>query len=174
MKKIIRIFILIILWILCEVWLLDVLQIKGMIRVELSIITIIYFSIYNGAAAGSLLGFGLGLLQDSAMSSYLGAGTLAKTLLGFIFGKGKERVFIDNISTQMIVVFVGIIAHNILFAFFVFIRDGLLYQQWQLLPSIKELLLFYTIQNGLYSAIIAPILLAISHFVLHLSLHIER
>ena len=39
------------------------------------------------------MGFSVGLMQDLAMGTYFGVNTLARTLMGLLFGQFSDRVF---------------------------------------------------------------------------------
>lgn len=174
MKHVFRILTLVLLWIATEVWLLDKLVLMDHVRIELFIITVVFFAIHNGVLAGTLMGFVLGLLQDTTLTASLGAGTLAKTILGYSFGRTKDQLMTTSILTQCLIAFSAVVAHNLLYAFFLWLRDGFGQGLWHLRPEVKEMLLAFTVQNGIYTALVTPILLGITYLILHLSLRIER
>lgn len=65
----------------------------------------IYFALKHGCATGMNFGFFSGLLQDTFLIGLFGANALVKTLIGFVVGLLKKKIYEDNIVAQIGIVF---------------------------------------------------------------------
>jgi len=66
-----------------------------------------------GVAA--VVGFALGLLSDALAPEAFGAGALAMTIVGFAASRLKAAFFADNVMINVIFVFVGKVAFDVIF-----------------------------------------------------------
>lgn len=63
------------------------------ITADLMLLLTVSFAFLRGAKQGAFMGFSVGLMQDLAMGTYFGVNTLARTLMGLLFGQFSDRVF---------------------------------------------------------------------------------
>ena len=66
------------------------------IKPDLILIVIVVFSLLKGGKEGAISGFISGLLQDIFSIGLLGINALAKTVIGFICGILKEKMFHEH------------------------------------------------------------------------------
>jgi len=77
----------------------------GNIKPDLFLFFVCYLSLKNEEAKGALIGFGLGLLEDSLSSSPLGVKALSFSLAGSLLGFVGKGFFWDNPLTQSFLLF---------------------------------------------------------------------
>ncbi|MBQ7496333.1 MAG: rod shape-determining protein MreD [Selenomonas sp.] len=63
------------------------------ITADLMLLLTVSFAFLRGAKQGAFMGFSVGLMQDLATGTYFGVNTLARTLMGLLFGQFSDRVF---------------------------------------------------------------------------------
>ncbi len=80
---------------------LQKIAVRGVIP-DVALVVIVFSSNSMGAMRGQFLGFIAGLLQDFLSSGPLGFNALIKTIIGFIFGKLKGKLFLDSILLPVI------------------------------------------------------------------------
>ena len=87
---------------------------------DLLLALVYYFARYMGAVPGTLLGFGVGLLEDVTNPDALGLGALSKTTVGFLTGRywAGRRVFKENRRAQALTLFVAVLLHDLLYLLF--------------------------------------------------------
>ena len=76
--------------------LLQEIAIYGVIP-DIALIIIVFSSNSMGTMRGQALGFIAGFIQDFLSSGPLGFNALIRTVIGFIFGKIKGKLFLDSI-----------------------------------------------------------------------------
>ncbi len=91
--------------------------IKGVIP-DLSLLFLIFFAIREGSMKAQIGGFIAGMVQDFLSTSPLGFYTFIRTVIGFLYGLLKGKVFVDPIFMPMILVSVATLLKAIL-SFFV-------------------------------------------------------
>ena len=67
------------------------------LKPDLIMVVVVVFSLMKGEKEGAISGFASGLLQDIFSTSLLGINALAKTVIGFICGILKEKIFHEHI-----------------------------------------------------------------------------
>ena len=77
----------------------------GDIKPDLFLFFVCYFSLRNEEAKGALIGFGLGLLEDSLSISPIGVKAVSFSLVGALLGFVRKGVFWDNPLTQVLLLF---------------------------------------------------------------------
>ena len=63
------------------------------VSVDLLLLLTVSVAFLRGAEQGAFMGFSLGLMQDLATGTFFGVNTLARTIIGFLFGQFSDRVF---------------------------------------------------------------------------------
>lgn len=119
---------------------------------EALLIPLFILSIEHGRMAGIWAGFFTGLLADVLRGDYLGAQALAMTLVGAFVGLFSKKKFNAGPVVQIVIMIVASILHDIIYGYSI----G------------HKLNLIENIQRAFYTALIAAVLLFISHF-LHLN-----
>lgn len=84
------------------------------VRPNLTLIYLIYLSIYIGLERASIIGLILGLILDITISKYFGLYGLIFFLIGLIYGSMKDKVFKDNIFTIIVLVGLATLFENVL------------------------------------------------------------
>ena len=98
--------------------LFNILSVAGSIKPDFILLTLIFFSLYNGPQTGMACGMAFGILMDSLSGGVLGVNCLSLGAIGFLTGLLKERVYTGHLLTKMLVpFFAGIMAD--LFYYFI-------------------------------------------------------
>jgi rod shape-determining protein MreD len=79
----------------------------GGARPSLMLIISVFFGLQDGPLAGAVVGFACGLVEDSLSSGPMGVNALARTLLGFIVGSIRGRIFRDTLWYRISVLFLA-------------------------------------------------------------------
>jgi rod shape-determining protein MreD len=72
------------------------------------LIGLMLFAMRSGAGAGALVGFLVGLIEDTLTPARFGAATLAHTLVGYLASWGRAVFFADNMLVNAAFVAVGL------------------------------------------------------------------
>jgi len=140
---------------LIQLTLINSITILG-IKPDLIMVVVVVFSLLRGEKEGTISGFASGLLQDIFSTGLLGINALAKTVIGFICGILKEKIFHEHILFLIpVITFIASITQSILI--FLLLRAfGI---EYSLTWSLKQLAL----PEALYSSLLSPfIFLAIN------------
>ncbi len=74
--------------------------------VDLPLIVVLYFAIsWRSPLAGTFMGAGMGLLQDTLTNQYIGVNGIAKTIVGFMAASIGLRVDVENVLTRVLMNF---------------------------------------------------------------------
>lgn len=133
---------------LIQLTLINLFTIQGL-KPDLILLVVIVFSLLKGAEEGAISGFASGLLQDIFSSGLLGINALAKTVMGFICGVLKERIFAEHILFIIpVITFLVSISQSMLI-FLVLNAFGV---EYSLVWSLKQV----AIPEALYNSLLAP------------------
>jgi len=105
-SKLIPATIVMLLFVLLESTLLKKLP-SNYIYPDIALIILIFFSNSRGVIEGQVSGFLVGIAEDFLSLSPLGFHSFIKTIIGFIFGNSKGKVFIDPIFFPMLMVLIA-------------------------------------------------------------------
>lgn len=96
----------------------------GWLAFDLPLLGLYCYSLLRGQEHGAIMGAGIGFLQDAMTISVFGFHILSRTLLGFIIGKMKEKVFKENHSYHIAVI--GLVCLGLRFCYWwlELIRNG--------------------------------------------------
>jgi len=86
------------------------------VPVDLVLVVVVTTAVASGPFAGLWAGTVGGLLQDALSGGVIGAGGLAKTLVGYLVGQFSSRFFIARSWHQLLVFFTASVVHTGLFA----------------------------------------------------------
>ncbi len=81
---------------LIQLTLINLFTIQGL-KPDLILLVVIVFSLLQGVEEGTISGFASGLLQDIFSAGLLGINALAKTIIGFICGIVKVKIFDEHL-----------------------------------------------------------------------------
>ena len=81
-------------------------SIKGTLP-DMVLVFVVFFSIVNGAAKGTVYGFLCGLLEDLYLGRFIGINAISKALTGFMVGKLQGGFFRENVMVGAIAVVLG-------------------------------------------------------------------
>lgn len=133
---------------LIQLTLINLFTIQGL-KPDLILLVVIVFSLLKGAEEGAISGFASGLLQDIFSSGLLGINALAKTVMGFICGVLKERIFAEHILFIIpVITFLVSISQSMLI-FLVLNAFGV---EYSLVWSLKQV----AIPEALYNSLLVP------------------
>ena len=85
------------------------------IRPDLLVAFVVYIAWMRGPVAGTLTGFGVGLLQDLDASGPLGLNAFSKSLVAFLVAKAGFRVHRSNLGVRFAFFFFAMLAHDIVY-----------------------------------------------------------
>ena len=85
------------------------------LKPDLILLIIIVIALREGPILARLLGFSIGLLQDTYAPADFGLNALLKCTAGFAVGHGRSRVVSDNIQVQVALVFFTVLLHDLLY-----------------------------------------------------------
>ena len=133
---------------LIQLTLINSITILG-VKPDLIMVVVVVFSLLKGEKEGTISGFASGLLQDIFSTGLLGINALAKTVIGFICGILKEKIFHEHILFLIpVITFIASIMQSILI--FLLLRAfGI---EYNLAWSLKQLAL----PEALYSSLLSP------------------
>jgi rod shape-determining protein MreD len=126
------------------------------LKPDLMMVVVVVFSLMKGEKEGTISGFASGLLQDIFSTSLLGINALAKTVIGFICGILKEKIFHEHILFMIpVITFIASFIQSIIIS--LLLRAfGI---EYNLAWSLKQIAL----PEALYSSLLSPfIFLAIN------------
>ena len=140
---------------LIQLTLINSITILGL-KPDLIMVVVVVFSLLKGEKEGTISGFASGLLQDIFSTGLLGINALVKTVIGFICGILKEKIFHEHILFLIpIITFIASFIQNILI-FSLLRAFGI---EYNLAWSLKQVAL----PEALYSSLLSPfIFLAIN------------
>jgi len=125
------------------------LEIAG-IRPDLLTAFVVYFGWMRGPVAGSIGGFGIGLIQDLDASGPLGLNALAKTVVGFAVAKAGFRVHRSNLGVRFFFFLLAMITHDVIYFAALSAGDAGLF--------LKQMV-FVAVPSALYTTIVTLFLL---------------
>jgi len=126
------------------------------IKPDLIMVVVVVFSLLKGEKEGTISGFASGLLQDIFSAGLLGINALAKTVIGFICGILKEKIFHEHMLFLIpLITFIASITQSILIF--------LLLRAFGIEHSLAWSLKAVALPEALYSSLLSPfIFLAIN------------
>jgi rod shape-determining protein MreD len=81
---------------------------------DLPLLVVLYYGLDRGPLAAMLLGAGVGIIQDSLTGSLLGAGSVARGLVGYAIGTAGTRFDLTRPWSQLLVIAGGTLAVKLL------------------------------------------------------------
>ncbi len=105
-SKLIPVIIVMFLFVLLESTLLKKLP-SNFIYPDIALIILIFFSNNKGVVEGEVSGFIVGIAEDFLSLSPLGFNSFIKTVISFIFGSFKGKIFLDPIFFPMLMVLIA-------------------------------------------------------------------
>jgi rod shape-determining protein MreD len=131
--------------------LLDAVAIAGVIP-DLTLVVLVYVAHKNGSMMGQLVGFLGGMALDFMSLSPLGLYALTGTIIGFLFGITRGKMFVDPIFMPIIMVVVATLIKGIVLAL-----TGALFDISYVTPFLSS---NYLIELA-YSSLVAPVIFAL-------------
>jgi len=115
------------LWLVAahQVILSDTISIFG-VMVNLPVLVVLLVGLYKTELEACWFGFVAGLVAYAGMTQVLGWHALAMALIGFLTFHSRARVNLESVYSKLLLVFVGVVVHNI-FVLLLSGSDGLLY-----------------------------------------------
>ena len=83
---------------------------------DIALIILVFFSNSKGVVAGQTGGFIIGLAKDFLSLSPLGFNGFINTVIGFIFGNSKGKIFIDPIFFPMLMILIATLLKGLIAA----------------------------------------------------------
>ena len=157
MMRLFRLALALYLAVILQTTLAPAVQILG-VRPDFLFVLVVLVAFHEGPAGGALCGFVAGLFVDLNSSTALGITSLANSVLAFGIGSVADRLVRSSVGTRF---FIALVA--------VALRDQIVFV---LLPSVgaaEAFRLFFVsaLPGGLYTAILAPLVMGLSERVIH-------
>ncbi len=133
--------------IIFQTFIADAVTIGG-IKLDLSIVILVYVALRRGPVSGVIFGFLIGLLADIFTPQVLGGGALVKCLIGFGVGSFKDNLYLDSFYSKGGMIFFALILNDLLYYLF---TGGLN-------SSLSETLIGYTLFSALYTSIVGMLI----------------
>lgn len=86
----------------------------GGIKPDLFLIILVSFSLKKGSLKGEIMGFFIGVFEDSVSSGVFGINSFSKTICGFLAGRLKEKILHENLILQVIIMLFISLLHGFL------------------------------------------------------------
>lgn len=125
----------------------------GPARLDLSILVLIYVTLTRGTKQGIVFGFGLGILLDALNPAWLGLGSLIKGTLAYLIGYFKEKLFVENIFSKILLLFLTVLGNDVLYYLFLYKFN---------LDRIGSVLLGVGLPSALYTTAVAVVALLLT------------
>jgi rod shape-determining protein MreD len=147
-RRIIRYALVSVLLIFIQTKVLHLLSIEG-ITPDLLTIWIVYIALNEGQLAGTIWGFGVGLLFDIVVGDFIGLGAFSKTIAGFsagyFYNENKTQMTLGSYRFVIVTLVVSAV-HNLLY-FIIYTRGT----EISLLRAVFEFGLATTFYTGILS-----------------------
>jgi rod shape-determining protein MreD len=114
---------------------------------DLTLVFVVYIALRYGPLAGLAAGFLMGLVQDVYSYDTLGAGAMAKTILGYGLGLMEDHVVQLDFLSKVILLGVAFFIHDLLFILFIGTPSD----------KIGEILISSSLPEGLYTLVLGAI-----------------
>ena len=124
---------------------------------NLILIGLLYYGSSRQQLYGQLMGLALGLIVDFLSEAPLGFSAFQYTLIGFLIGTIKEKVYSDSILTPLFITVIALVIKELI-AFVLVI----IFRQIQSQTAISASALFL---HMLYTLLLIPIIFAILGFI---------
>lgn len=141
----------------------DAVTIMG-IKLDLSLIILVYVALSGGPTYGVIFGFLIGLLLDIFTPPTLGWGALVKCLIGFTVGSFKDNLYLESFYARGGVIFFALILNDLLYYIF---ASGLN-------SSTFNILTHYSLLSALYTSIVGMLIFPILDRIRWERLSIEK
>jgi rod shape-determining protein MreD len=119
----------------------------GSVRPDLTLIALTAVALRRGPLAGLYAGLFLGLLQDVYAVDALGAGVLAKSVVGYGMGFFEEKVMKVMAATRVLLLGLALIAHDLVW----FLAAGYRGRHF------FEALLFQSLPSAVYTLVLGAV-----------------
>ncbi len=118
----------------------------GAIAPDFSLIALVILALSEGAFAGTLGGFALGLVADSAIPNLLGLNAFCKSLAGFLVGRARSRLVIGMPLVEGSLVALMALGHDVLY---------LIGQSWFAEGAFFRPLITVVVPSALYTGLVS-------------------
>ena len=89
-------------------------EIAGL-KPDLVLLVLVYTALRSGPVESTLLGFGIGFIQDLYAPADLGLNALTKSVVGFSVGYGRSGVVAESVWVQVSFLVGGVLVHDLLY-----------------------------------------------------------
>lgn len=107
----VRLFLAVLLVLLLQVTVVARIGILG-VQPDLMVLLLVLVALRRGPIAGTLLGFALGLVQDSLVPPTMGMNMLAKSLTGYAVGQLSDKLVVGGPALQAALVGGAVLLHD--------------------------------------------------------------
>ncbi len=127
----------------------------GWISFDLLLVALYAYSMLRGEVAGAIMGLGVGFFQDALTVNVFGFHMLSRTLIGWVVGLTKEKVFKENITYHLCSIALISFILRIVFLLVELIRSG---GHWNIIGTFLWETVGYIVGNTL---LVIPVMLVV-------------
>lgn len=127
----------------------------GWISFDLLLVALYAYSMLRGEVAGAIMGLGVGFFQDALTVNVFGFHMLSRTLIGWVVGLTKEKVFKENITYHLCSIVLISFILRMVFLLVELIRSG---GHWNIIGTFLWETLGYIVGNTL---LVIPIMILV-------------
>lgn len=109
-----RLVLAILLSLLAQITIVPRMSILG-IQPDVTVLLLVLLAMRRGPITGTMVGFGLGFLQDLLVPERLGMNMLAKSLTGYALGRLGGGLFVGGPGIQVALMVVSVLFHDLIF-----------------------------------------------------------
>jgi rod shape-determining protein MreD len=147
-----RLVLAVLLALLAQITLVPRIAIFG-IQPDVTVLLLVLLSMRRGPITGTLVGFGLGLLQDLLVPERLGMNMLAKSLTGYALGRLGGGLFVGGPGLQIALMGISVLFHDLIF---LVALNGLD------LPQLFKVFFMDSVPTALYTAFLGTVILIVA------------
>lgn len=119
------------------------------INLDFPLVILVYIGLTRGAVFGAVFGFASGLLLDIYTPNLLGLDALVRTILGFLVGHFRNKLFLETLYSKGGAIFVVFLWHDLLYFL---VATGFH------VGAIVYILLFDSIPSALYTTFVGMVI----------------
>ena len=127
----------------------------GWISFDLLLVALYAYSMLRGEVAGAIMGLGVGFFQDALTVNVFGFHMLSRTLIGWVVGLTKEKVFKENITYHLCSIALISFILRMVFLLVELIRSG---GHWNIIGTFLWETVGYIVGNTL---LVIPVMLVV-------------
>ncbi|HEX9639795.1 MAG TPA: rod shape-determining protein MreD [Candidatus Krumholzibacteria bacterium] len=123
------------------------------IQPDVTVLLLVLLAMRRGPVTGTLVGFGLGLLQDLLVPERLGMNMLAKSVTGYALGRLGGGLFVGGPGLQVALMGFSVLLHDLIFLLALTGLD---------LPQVFRVFFLDSVPTAIYTAFLGGVILVVA------------